>query len=198
MTSRPKGFRNPATIRGRLKATKAVLGDQPAKLLEKPAEVLCFKTAYRKSREVATVNRALSTLRAAINWGRFQDPPYLATTPFHRFGVTTPDRHSRSSREGRRESPHSVRLTRTPGARPEASRVSRPERLRVRISSWRVRGQLQDGLGVVGLVSRPRMDRVRRCGSECDAGDRSRVDPRPAEGDNPRAGKLSVPVRVSG
>jgi hypothetical protein len=30
----------------------------------------------------------LSTLRAAINWGRFQDPPYLATTPFHRFGVT--------------------------------------------------------------------------------------------------------------
>jgi hypothetical protein len=34
------------------------------------------------------VNRALSTLRAAINWGRFQDPPYLATTPFHRFGVT--------------------------------------------------------------------------------------------------------------
>jgi integrase len=33
------------------------------------------------------VNRALSTLRAAINWGRFQDPPYLTRTPFHRFGV---------------------------------------------------------------------------------------------------------------
>jgi len=30
----------------------------------------------------------LSTLRAAINWGRFQDPPYLTTTPFHRFGVS--------------------------------------------------------------------------------------------------------------
>jgi integrase len=37
---------------------------------------------------VATVNRALATLRAAINWGRFQDPPLLATTPFHRFGVS--------------------------------------------------------------------------------------------------------------
>ena len=55
--------------------------------LEKPAEVLQFKAAYRKGREVATLNRALSTLRAAINSGRFQDPPYLTTTPFHRFGV---------------------------------------------------------------------------------------------------------------
>ena len=34
------------------------------------------------------MNRALATPRAAISWGRFQDPPYLATTPFHRFGVT--------------------------------------------------------------------------------------------------------------
>ena len=181
-----EGLRDPATIRGRLKAIKAVLGDQPVTVLEKPAEVLRFKAAYRKGREVATVNRALSTLRAAINWGRFQDPPYLATTPFHRFGVTiktkeetkrdrriglqeeqallaasgaderrrtqvrrfrdarphhrrlgdvlspgrdaadseparrlgaTPDRHSRSSCEGCGESPHSIRPTRTPGAR---------------------------------------------------------------------------------
>jgi hypothetical protein len=37
---------------------------------------------------VATVNRALGVLRAAINWGRFQDPPLLSTTPFHRFGVS--------------------------------------------------------------------------------------------------------------
>ena len=36
---------------------------------------------------MATVNRALGMLRAAINWGRFQDPPLLAVTPFHRFGV---------------------------------------------------------------------------------------------------------------
>lgn len=209
-----EGLRDPATIKGRLKAIKAVLGDQPITVLEKPAEVLRFKAAYRKGREVATVNRALSTLRAAINWGRCQDPPYLATTPFHRFGVTiktkeetkrdrriglheeqaahgiraderggtqvrrfcdarphhrrpgnllpprrdaansestrrlgaASDRHSRSSCEGG-ESPHSIRPTRTPGARLEASRVSRPERVRVRIASWRVRGQLQDGLG---------------------------------------------------
>jgi integrase len=63
------------------------LGDLPVTALEKPAEVLRFKAAYRKGREVATVNRALSILRAAINWGRFQDPPYLTTTPFRRFGV---------------------------------------------------------------------------------------------------------------
>ena len=28
------------------------------------------------------------SLRAAINWGRFQDPPVLSTSPFHRFGVS--------------------------------------------------------------------------------------------------------------
>jgi integrase len=82
-----------------------VLGNQPVTVLEKPAEVLRFKAAYRKGREVATVNRALSTLRAAINWGRFQDPPYLATTPFHRFGVTirTKEETKRDRRIGLQE-----------------------------------------------------------------------------------------------
>jgi integrase len=100
-----EGLRDPATIKGRLKAIKAVLGDQPVTVLEKPPEVLRFKAAYRKGREVATVNRALSTLRAAINWGRFQDPPYLATTPFHRFGVTirTKEEIKRDRRIGLRE-----------------------------------------------------------------------------------------------
>ena len=100
-----EGLRDPATIKGRLKAIKAVLGDQPVTVLEKPAEMLRFKAAYRKGREVATVNRALSTLRAAINWGRFQDPPYLATTPFHRFGVTikTKEETKRDRRIGLQE-----------------------------------------------------------------------------------------------
>ena len=56
---------------------------QPVGVLEKPADILRFKAIHRKGREIATVNRALATLRAAINWGRFQDPPYLTTTPFH-------------------------------------------------------------------------------------------------------------------
>lgn len=80
-------LRDPVTIRDRLKAIKVTLGDLPVSALEKPSEILRFKIAYRKGREIATVNRALSTLRAAINWGRFQNPPYLTTTPFHRFGV---------------------------------------------------------------------------------------------------------------
>ena len=56
--------------------------------MEKPAEIVRFKATYRHGHEVATVNRALGVLRAAINWGRFQDPPLLSTTPFHRFGVS--------------------------------------------------------------------------------------------------------------
>jgi integrase len=100
-----EGLRDPVTIRGRLKAIKETLGDLPVTALEKPAEVLRFKAAYRKGREVATVNRALSTLRAAINWGRFQDPPYLTTTPFHRFGVNikTKEETKRDRRIGLQE-----------------------------------------------------------------------------------------------
>jgi integrase len=83
-----EGLSDPVTIKSRLKAIKATLGDLPVSTLERPTDILRFKAVYRKGREVATVNRALSTLRAAINWGRFQDPPYLTTTPFHRFGVS--------------------------------------------------------------------------------------------------------------
>jgi integrase len=39
-----------------------------------------------KGRTLATVNRALGVLRAAVNCGRFQDPPLLSSSPFHRFG----------------------------------------------------------------------------------------------------------------
>jgi len=83
-----EALRDPVTIQSRVKAVKAVICDLSVNAVEKTADILRFKAAFRRGREVATVNRALSTLRAAINWGRFQDPPYLTTTPFHRFGVT--------------------------------------------------------------------------------------------------------------
>jgi integrase len=63
------------------------LGEPPVVALEKAREIARFKAAFLKRHEVATVNRALGVLRAAINWGRFQDPRLLATSPFHRFGV---------------------------------------------------------------------------------------------------------------
>lgn len=82
-----EGLKSADTVAGHLKALKASLGDLPVSALEKPADISGFKAAYRHGHSVATVNRALGVLRAAINWGRFQDPPLLATTPFHRFGV---------------------------------------------------------------------------------------------------------------
>ena len=82
-----------------MQAVKDTLGNDPVAALKKPSEIVRFKAAYRQGREIATVNRALSALRAAINWGRFQDPPFLAMSPFHRFGIsikakdeTKPDR----------------------------------------------------------------------------------------------------------
>ena len=145
-----EGLRDPVTIKGHLKALKAVLGNLPVSALEKPGDIFRFKAAYRKGRELATVNRALSTLRAAINWGRFQDPPYLMTTPFHlssgrnaahsesaRGLGTASDRDSWPPREGCRESPHSVRFRRSPRADSQTACGTRPKR---------VREQLQDGL----------------------------------------------------
>lgn len=82
-----EGLKSADTVAGHIKALKAALGELPAIALEKPAEIARFKAAYRHGHAVATVNRALGVLRAAINWGRFQDPPLLATSPFHRFGV---------------------------------------------------------------------------------------------------------------
>jgi integrase len=83
-----EGLKSAATVRGHLKALKAELGDLPVSALEKPSPAATFKANYRPGRQVATVNRALGVLRAAINWGRFQDPPLLTTTPFHRFGIS--------------------------------------------------------------------------------------------------------------
>ena len=83
-----EGLKSANTVSGHIKALKASLGELPVAVLEKPAEIGRFKAEYRRGHEVATVNRALGVLRAAINWGRFQDPPLLATTPFHRFGVS--------------------------------------------------------------------------------------------------------------
>jgi len=83
-----EGLKSADTISGHIKALKASLGELPVTALEKPAEIARFKAEHRRGHEVATVNRALGVLRAAINWGRFQDPPLLATTAFHRFGVS--------------------------------------------------------------------------------------------------------------
>jgi integrase len=84
----PEGLKNTRSIRGHVKTLKAALGDLPVEALEKPAAIVRFKAAFRHGHQIATVNRVLGMLRAAINWGRFQDPPVLSTTPFHRFGVT--------------------------------------------------------------------------------------------------------------
>ena len=71
-----------------MKALKASLGRSASDGAGETGGHRRFKAEYRQGRKVATVNRALGVLRAAINWGRFQDPPLLSTTPFHRFGVT--------------------------------------------------------------------------------------------------------------
>ena len=83
-----EGLKSMVTVRGHIKQLKEALGHLAVTALEKPPDIARFKALYRKGRTLATVNRALGVLRAAINWGRFQDPPLLSSSPFHRFGIS--------------------------------------------------------------------------------------------------------------
>lgn len=83
-----EGLRSRRTVKSRLDAISKHIGALPVSVLERRDDIQAFKAAYREGHAVATVNRALSTLRAAINWGRFQDPPLVSSSPFHRFGIS--------------------------------------------------------------------------------------------------------------
>jgi len=47
----------------------------------------CLAVGLGDEVEIATVHRALETLRAAMNWGMAQTPALFKKSPFHRFGV---------------------------------------------------------------------------------------------------------------
>jgi hypothetical protein len=83
-----EGLKSADTIRGHVKQLKEGLGELPVTALEKPVDIASFKAQCRKGRALATVNRVLGVLRATVNWGRFQDPPLLSMSPFHRFGIS--------------------------------------------------------------------------------------------------------------
>ena len=106
---KPAVLRSIRSIRSRVAALKEHLGELPLDALEEPDEINRFKTEsdYADEVEIATIHRALETLRAAMNWGMAQTPPLFKKSPFHRFGVrmnkkleTTRDR--RLSREEER------------------------------------------------------------------------------------------------
>ena len=61
----------------------------PLDALEDPDDINRFKTDsdYADEVEIATMHRALETLRAAMNWGMAQTPPMFKKSPFHRYGV---------------------------------------------------------------------------------------------------------------
>jgi integrase len=86
---RPAGLRSIPSVLSRVSALKTYLGELPLDALEEPDEINRFKTEsdYAEEVEIATVHRALETLRAAMNWGMAQTPPLFRKSPFHRFGV---------------------------------------------------------------------------------------------------------------
>ena len=86
---KPAGLRSIDAIGSRIGVLKQHLGHLPLSALEEPDDIDQFKTDsdYTEDVELATMHRALETLRAAINWGMAQTPPLFAKTPFHRFGV---------------------------------------------------------------------------------------------------------------
>ncbi len=86
---RPAGLRSFRSVQSRVAVLKDHLGDLPLDALEEPDNINHFKTEsdYAEEVEIATVHRALETLRHAMNWGLAQTPPLFKKSPFHRFGV---------------------------------------------------------------------------------------------------------------
>ena len=62
-----EGLRSIASVRSRIKTLKEHLGDLALDELEKPDAIQEFKATYRQDHDIASVNRALGVLRAAIN-----------------------------------------------------------------------------------------------------------------------------------
>lgn len=86
---KPASLKSVKAVRSRIAVLKQHLGELPLDGIEEPDEINRFKTEsdYAERVELATLNRALETLRHAMNWGMAQTPPLFKKSPFHRFGV---------------------------------------------------------------------------------------------------------------
>jgi integrase len=87
--AKPAGLKSEKSLRSRIAVLKKYLGDLPLDSLEEPDDINRFKTDsdYAEDVELATIHRTLETLRAAMNWGLAQTPPFFKKSPFHRYGV---------------------------------------------------------------------------------------------------------------
>lgn len=68
---KPAGLLSLPSVQSRVAVLKRYLGSLPLAALEEPDDINTFKadSDYALEVEVATVNRALETLRGAMNWG---------------------------------------------------------------------------------------------------------------------------------
>src|SRR5215471_8779290 len=87
--AKPAGLKSEKSLFSRVAVLKKHLGDLPLDSLEDPDDINQFKTEsdYAEEVELATIHRTLETLRAAMNWGLAQTPPFFKKSPFHRYGV---------------------------------------------------------------------------------------------------------------
>ncbi len=87
--AKPAGLKSEKSLCSRVAVLKKHLGDLPLDSLEEPDDINRFKTDsdYAEEVELATLHRTLETLRAAMNWGLAQTPPFFKKSPFHRYGV---------------------------------------------------------------------------------------------------------------
>ena len=87
--AKPAGLKSEKSLCSRIAVLKTHLGDLPLDSLEEPDDINRFKieSDYAEEVELATIHRTLETLRAAMNWGLAQTPPFFKKSPFHRYGV---------------------------------------------------------------------------------------------------------------
>ena len=86
---KPAALRSINALLSRVRVLQEHFGELPLNALETPDEINRFKAEsdYADTVEIATIHRLLETLRASINWGMAQTPPFFNKSPFHRYGV---------------------------------------------------------------------------------------------------------------
>ena len=81
---KPATLKSIRSVESRVAVLKQHLGELPLDALEESDEINRFKSdsEYAEQVEVATIHRALETLRAAMNWGMAQTRHSCSCTPY--------------------------------------------------------------------------------------------------------------------
>jgi integrase len=103
------GAKSLSSVRSRMKQISDAIGQRPAADLQSLDVLEEFRAEYSEQHQVATVNRVLELIRAAINWGMHPQRSVFSSNPFGRWGMRL-DKRGEKKRDRRISAAEEKRL----------------------------------------------------------------------------------------